>query len=139
NSIRVGCFSDFPAGQTAGDVNPIVGAEGGMADAQLRGVAVVEAGENDAALVRAAIAVRVLQKDYVWRASDEHTAAPTHDAVWKSQAVGEHRSFIKAAIAIGIFEQRDDAGRRLAFAGASGIAAIFDNIEAARFVERHSN
>src|SRR5439155_12416837 len=127
------------AGQSAGEIYPVVGAKCRMADAKLTGVAGIEAGENNLAHIGAPVAIGILQINEVGRAGDEQAAAPRHDAVREGEAVGKDSASVVMAIAVGIFEERDDSGGRLAGTGACGIASILHDKQSSQFIEDHGH
>src|SRR4051794_2394441 len=98
-----------------------------MTNTKLRAAASRKPGEHNALDIRPPIAIGVFEIKNVRRAGDKQAAFPGHDAIWERQTVGKHRSFIKVAIAVSIFQQRDDTGGRFARTWSSGIAAILDH------------
>src|SRR5207249_2931163 len=72
------------AGQPAGEIDPAVRPEGRMTHPQLRRAVRIEAGQQHAALVGAAIAVSVFKENYVRRAGDDESAVPRSQAVRES-------------------------------------------------------
>ena len=126
--------SNLPgARQAAGQVDPAIRSERRMRHAQLRRVAGVETGQHHALHIGPAVAVGVFQEKHVGRARDEEAAVPGQQAIWKCQAVREHRPAIQAPVAIGIFEQRDHAGRP-AIRRAGGVAAVLHDEQPAGIV-----
>ena len=107
-----------------------------MADAELGCVAGVEAGEQNALYIGAAIIIRVGEEKNVGRAGHDDAAVPWKHAVRNREAVGEHGALFESAIAVDVFEQGDDARGRLAFAEADRIPAVFGDEHAALVVER---
>ena len=110
--------------QPAGEVNPTVRTKDRMTHTQLRRRVGVEARQQHAAFVRPPVAIFVLQKEHVRRASDDESAVPGRETVRKGQALGEHRPMIHAPVTIGVVQTGDHSGGRLAGPGASGITAV---------------
>jgi hypothetical protein len=112
------------------EVDPVVEAEDGGVDGVLR-VREREAGEDLLALLRLAVAVRVLQVPDVGRGGDEHALAVTHHARRQHEPVGEHAAALEAAVAVAILEQPDAAGGP----GVERIARHLDHEQAPVLVE----
>src|SRR5262245_52397968 len=79
--------NDLSAAQAVGHVDPVVDAEVGMTDAQLR----ILGGEpliEHFALVRLAVAVGVLEEKDVRGSRHQHAALPRQQAVGEQQVIG---------------------------------------------------
>src|SRR5262249_4922335 len=124
------------AAQPVGDVDPVVEAENGVADAQLwilGGETLVENG----ALVRLAVSIGVAQESHVGRRSDENPVLPRQNAVGEQEVVGEYSGMFVPAIAVTVFQNLDPSLGRLAGCGAVGVVTHLDDPEAAVLIEGH--
>src|SRR2546421_3011680 len=128
---------DFPTRESTRHINPIVRSERWMTDSKLTRIARVKASEHDLAHIGAAIAVCILQKENIRRASDKETAAPGHDAVGKREAICKYSALVITPIAVGIFKQSNDAYRRFVWSGPRGITTIFDDKQSPSFIESY--
>ena len=122
--------ADLAAAVAVGAVDPAVEAELEAVDPVLL-VPLAEAREEDLAVVGLAVAVAVLGVEDVGRAGDEHAVAPGHDAGRERQAVEEVGRLVVPAVAVGVFEDPDDAPRLPLAVDAERVVAHLDDPELA--------
>ena len=99
---------------SVGAINPIVESPSQVIQPQLL-VALIEAFEQDFALIGRAIIVCVTQVKNLWCCGDQDSIAPSKDARGEVKLVSEQMAFFIASVAIQIF-QNSNASTRFALA-----------------------
>src|SRR5687767_13300705 len=94
---------DLAGASAIGAIDPAVESPQQPVSAKLL-IALGESGEEDAAFVGAAIAIRVLQEQKIRSNGHEQPAVPREHAVWKCEPIREHHCGFIPPIAIAIFE-----------------------------------
>ena len=98
--------------------------------------AAAETGEDYLALVRLAVAIRILQPEDVGRRADEDAAAVADDRGGPRQVVGKDGGLVELAVAVRVFEQ-PDAPRVRRLVAPLGVVNHLDHEEPAVLVEGH--
>ena len=104
---------DGAAAAAVGCVDPVVEPVFEAVDPMLL-ISLVEADQDRFAHVGPAITVGVFRVKNLRRGADEHPLAPDHDAIREINVLQEHRCFVVAAVAVGVFQVFDDAARFVA-------------------------
>ena len=81
--------------------------------------------------------VRVLEEEQMRRLPEEHAAVAEQDARRETEAVGEDRDFVRATVAIGVFENLDAVAALLAGLRAERILVKLHDPQPTALVPRH--
>src|SRR5262245_60684907 len=92
-------------------IDPVVNAEPEIRDTALR-IDQREAREKNFALVGLPVTVEVFQVEYVGGGRDEQSSLPRQHTGYLQKLVGENCGAVYASVAIGVFEEANDATRR---------------------------
>ena len=124
---------DPPADQSPRDIDPAIETQLRMTRAVLRVGLGRETGQQHLVAVGPAIAVAIFKINQIGSASDQQPIAPREQTVGIGQPIGEGGPAVELAVAIGVFEHGNAAGRD----GPGRVSAILGHEHSSPRVERH--